>query len=196
MAKNTKEEMPFNLQKGEKLFEDIVPEKRGFVLFRILNGLFPSVVLSLVIGFYVALGVTAGKLGWGLGVDAAAIAFLFLLVLTIGWILALVSYGKFRYWVTNYRVIGRRGMIGYSIDSIPLENITDVIISRGVAERILGLSALRIIPIGGTSISYGRYGNINSANYFPALMPKHARDLQEKIFELRDKRKKDAGRTL
>jgi uncharacterized membrane protein YdbT with pleckstrin-like domain len=189
-----KEELPFNLQKGERLVEDIIPDRRGFVLSRVINGLFPSGIMSLVLGVYAAIGISAAKLNLWIGV--VALILFFITIVAVNWAVALVAYGKFRYWVTNYRVVGRRGVIGYSIDSIPLENITDVIIGRGIAERILGLSSLRIVPIGGAQIAYGRYGGISSTNYFPALMPKHARELQEKIFELRNKRKKEAGRIL
>jgi uncharacterized membrane protein YdbT with pleckstrin-like domain len=194
MARASGEELPFNLQEGERVLDEVEPRKNGFVLTRILNGLFPTLVICAVAGIYINIGVS--KLNLGLGFGIAATVALFVAVMAVEALFALVAYGKFMYWITNYRVIGRRGIIGYSIDSIPLENITDIIIGRSIAERILGLSSLRIIPIGGTSITYGKYGGMSSANFFPALMPKHAKELQEKIFDLRNKRKKETGRIL
>jgi uncharacterized membrane protein YdbT with pleckstrin-like domain len=195
MASSDWKELPFNLQKGERVLEEVEPKKNGFVLARILSGILPCAGISAIAGIYIILGASKANLGIGLGIAATVALFFVIVLLNAG--LAFVAYGKFRYWVTNYRVVGRRGIIGYSVDSIPLENITDIIIGRGVAERILGLSSLRIIPIGGTSMAtYGRYGGINSANYFPALLPKHAKELQERIFDLRNKRKRETGRVL
>jgi len=194
MASYAKEELPFNLQKGERVLDEIEPQKDGFVLTRMLRAIVPVAVICVIAGIYITLGAHAVHLGIGVGI--AATVLLFFVVMLIVYAAALIAYGKFKYWVTNYRVIGRRGILGYSIDSIPLENITDIIIGRSIPERILGLSSLRIIPIGGTSITYGKYGNMSSANYFPALIPDHARELQEKIFDLRNKRKKETGRIL
>ncbi len=194
MASGLKKEVPFNLQKGEKVLEEIEPQKNGFVWARVLRGIVPAALICAIAGIYITLGASAVHLGFWFGVGATVALFLFVLLVIVAF--AFVAYGKFMYWVTNYRVIGRRGVIGYSIDSIPLENITDIIIGRSIPERILGLSSLRIIPIGGTSISYGKYGGMSSANYFPALQPDHAKELQERIFDLRNKRKKETGRVL
>ena len=148
MARIAREELPFNLQKGEKVLDEVEPQKNGFVLTRILNGLFPTAVVCAIAGIYITIGASKADLGLGFGI-AATVA-LFFVAMLVEALFAFVAYGKFMYWITNYRVIGRRGIIGYSIDSIPLENITDIIIGRSIAERVLGLSSLRIIPIGGT----------------------------------------------
>ncbi len=106
------------------------------------------------------------------------------------------------YWITNRRVIGRRGFIGYTIDSMPLENVTDVLVNRTIMDRILGLSSLVIVPIGGGSGTFiqdagSRSGIIEGvSNYFPALRPEKARHLQALVFHLRDARKGSTGRIL
>jgi uncharacterized membrane protein YdbT with pleckstrin-like domain len=194
MVSGAKMELPFNLQKGERVLDEIEPKKNGFILARLLRGLVPCAAICVIAGIYIVLG--ASKVGLGIWAGIALVVLVFFVAMLLVYVAALLAYGKFKYWVSNYRVIGRRGVIGYSIDSIPLENITDIIIARSIPERILGLSSLRIIPIGGTSITYGKYGSMSSANYFPALVPGHAKELQEKIFDLRNKRKKETGRIL
>ncbi|NCS32082.1 PH domain-containing protein [bacterium] len=68
------------------------------------------------------------------------------------------SYWQRYYWITNKRIIVRKGLFGYSISSIPLERISDVIISRGWFENFCGFGSLRIQSLAG-QISSGAGGS-------------------------------------
>lgn len=58
------------------------------------------------------------------------------------WLVAMVSKDKFRYWLTNRRVILASGFIGYRVRSIPLERISDVGLSRTLPEMLVGASSV------------------------------------------------------
>jgi uncharacterized membrane protein YdbT with pleckstrin-like domain len=74
---------------------------------------------------------------------------------------------KYRYyWVTNKRVIFKRGLLGYSISSIPLERVSDVIVSRSFFERILGFGSVHIQSLAG-QLSRRGFGAEASFNAVP-----------------------------
>ncbi len=62
------------------------------------------------------------------------------------------------YWITNQRVIIRRGLIGYSINSIPLERVSNVLISRSFLERLFGFDSLHVQTLAGQYTAHGRLG--------------------------------------
>jgi uncharacterized membrane protein YdbT with pleckstrin-like domain len=175
--------LPFTLQEGEQIYSEVKPEKTGFILSMMVGSLISMLVLLFIL-LWVILNFDSILL------DVLAVV----VVVVIAVLYPFISYGKFKYWITNHRVVGQRGFIGYSVESIPLENVTDVTLNRGIVEQILSLSSLYIVPIGGTT--YGRRGGMGGANYFPALKPDHAVELQALIFKLRDARKKEAGKAL
>jgi len=55
-----------------------------------------------------------------------------------------LAYGKFRYWLTNRRVILGSGVIGFRVRSIPLERISDVALSRTFPELLAGVTSVVI----------------------------------------------------
>ena len=55
-----------------------------------------------------------------------------------------LAYGKFRYWLTNRRVILGSGVIGFRVRSIPLERISDVALSRTFPELLAGVTSVII----------------------------------------------------
>src|SRR5258708_11538182 len=57
---------------------------------------------------------------------------------------AVIAGHSYHYWLTNKRVIWCHGFIGYQIRSVPLERITDVVISRTLPELIAGISSIKI----------------------------------------------------
>ncbi len=175
--------LPFTLQEGEQIYSEVKPEMGGFILSRMLGSLIGAVFILFVVLFFL----------WSFNniiLDAVAVV----LVVGISLLSPFISYGKFKYWITNHRVVGQRGFIGFSIESIPLENVTDVTLSRGIADQLLGLSSLFIVPIGGVMM-YGRRGGMGGVNYFPALKPDQALQLQALIFNLRDARKREMNKT-
>jgi uncharacterized membrane protein YdbT with pleckstrin-like domain len=74
-----------------------------------------------------------------------------ILLLPIGWICANVAKDKYRYWLTNRRVILSSGFIGFKVRSIPLERISDVSLSRSFPEMLAGVSSLVVRDMTGES---------------------------------------------
>jgi len=193
-------DLPFHPQSDEVIYRQIVPHPR--LRWRLmLGGLLSALVfLVFIIPFtfsFVFGGFTAGPL-------LAVILFLVgvVVVLVVASVIyALLAYGKFRYWITNHRTVGRRGVIGYSIDSIPLETISDVVVQRSIADRILGLSSIWVQPFGGSSVGgYGagqyRFGTLTGSNSFLGMLPADATQVQQLIFHLRDVRRRETGRLI
>src|SRR5208283_4430147 len=174
--------LPFTLQDGEQIYSEVKPEMGGFILSRLIGSIVGSIIIIILLLFFV----------WNFGSIPLDLA---IIIIVVAWALInpFISYGKFKYWITNHRVVGQRGFIGYSIESIPLENVTDVTINRGIADQLLNLSSLFIVPIGGVMM-YGRRGGLGGVNYFPALKSDHAVELQSVIFKLRDARKKEMNK--
>ncbi|MCA9371915.1 PH domain-containing protein [Candidatus Woesebacteria bacterium] len=67
-------------------------------------------------------------------------------------------YEKRYYWVTNKRIVYRRGFLGYKISSLPLNRVSDVIISRTFFENMFGFGSLQIQTLAG-QISTGAGGS-------------------------------------
>ncbi|HEV2231228.1 MAG TPA: PH domain-containing protein [Thermoplasmata archaeon] len=193
-------DLPFHPQEEEILYRIIVPNPR--LKWRLMIGGLLSAVIFLV--FIIPFAASFLLSGAAFGALIAVVAFLvvvFALIVGVSIVYALLAYSKFRYWVTNHRTIGRRGVIGYSIDSIPLETISDIVVQRSVADRILGLSSIWIQPFGGGSIAgYGaaqyRFGALSQSNSFLGLLPPEATDLQRLILHLRDLRRRETGRLI
>ena len=196
-------DLPFGLQQGELILRAFRPQPRVIVRFA-----FGAIIASLFLFFFFLLpftlvfsaGATAPP-GEFPAVDVVAGIILVIIVLILG--LSLVggylAYKKFRYRITNHRTVGRRGMIGFSLDSMPLENIADVIINRSILDRILGLSSVYIQPIGGSFIIPVRGAGLNGlmgSNMFVGLTPNEGPEIQQLIFHLRDLRKRETGRIL
>jgi membrane protein YdbS with pleckstrin-like domain len=194
-------DLPFHPQSDEVIYRQIVPHPR--LRWRLmLGGILSSIVVLLFIvpvGF--SLLVSPSAASGSLTVLAALLVGVFLLIVVVSVVYALIAYSKFRYWITNHRTVGRRGVIGYSIDSIPLETISDVVVQRSVADRLLGLSSIWIQPFGGASSGgYGaaqyRFGAISGSNSFLGLEPADATNVQQLIFHLRDVRRRETGRII
>ena len=81
-----------------------------------------------------------------------------LLFSIVFWIISSLKYKWEYYWLTNKRIIQRKGLIGHSISSVPYERISDVIISRSWLEKLLGIGSLRIQTLAGQISGRGRWG--------------------------------------
>ena len=91
------------------------------------------------------------------------------LLVVLGWVIIMAvifgltvffteaSYKQRYYWITNRRVIYRRGTFGYTMSSLPYERISDVIISRTFWENLFGFGSLQIQTLAG-QISTARGG--------------------------------------
>jgi membrane protein YdbS with pleckstrin-like domain len=193
-------DLPFHPQSDEVIFREIIPQPRlrwRLMLGGILSSLvFIVILVPFSISFLVSGVVSSARLG-------VVVFFLTIIVIImlISVVYAQLAYRKFRYWITNHRTVGRRGVIGYSIDSIPLETISDVIVQRSIADRILGLSSIWVQPFGGGAVGgYGaasyRFGAMTGSNSFLGLKPADATNLQQLIFYLRDVRRRETGRLI
>ncbi len=177
--------MPFSLQQGEVVKYEVRPNKKGFILQRFIGVVVAGIVIAAFSSLLLATGTPP------LPTPYILISFFGIMVaiILIGIFVSMVSYNKYRYWITNKRLISGRGVIGYSVDSLPLEMVQDVILNRSILDRILGLTSLYISAIGGMIMVNNR--RIPSVNYLRALNVDEAKKIQTVIFELRDERKKE-----
>jgi len=95
------------------------------------------------------------------------------------------------YWITSQRIIIKRGFIGYSINSIPLERVSDVMISRSFLERVFGFGSLHIQTLAGQYTVRGRLGAEGNLQAIP-----EPEENQQLIFRLIKKRRKEAHITI
>jgi membrane protein YdbS with pleckstrin-like domain len=58
------------------------------------------------------------------------------------WLFARRFVQRHRYWVTTSRVVVATGMFGFRVRSVPLERVSDVVISSGWLERAFGLRSI------------------------------------------------------
>jgi uncharacterized membrane protein YdbT with pleckstrin-like domain len=186
------EKLPFRLQHGETIIRELKPRFIGFMLTKALGSY--TAVFGLIVAIAVVLLAFRTSLaGFLLELTVLPLA-LALLILAIS-IKPLVQYGKSWYWITNHRVIGKKGFLGYSINSVPLENVADVVITRTLLDRLLGLSSLIVVSMGNAAVqgSDTEDQKSESPNFFPALTQETARELQRVLFNLRDDLKAKGG---
>jgi len=153
--------MEFVLQVDEKIIRKIKPSKRTILYFLILMNakniyrrplsdidcvffmikffLLASPLLAVFVCIFISFFESFVLLVFSI----LLIPYLFFLLL------AYLRYRNESYWITNKRVICKRGLIGYRIISIPLERISDVLVSRNLLERILGFGSVWIESLAG-----------------------------------------------
>jgi uncharacterized membrane protein YdbT with pleckstrin-like domain len=182
------------------IYREIIPHPR--LRWRLmLGGLISALVfLVFIIPFTISFAISGLAFGTFIAVVGILVG-IFVVVVVVSVVYATLAYRKFRYWITNHRTVGRRGVIGYSIDSIPLETISDVIVQRSIADRILRLSSIWIQPFGGSAVGgYGagqyQFGSMTGSNSFLGLQPPDATNIQQLIFYLRDVRRRETGRLI
>lgn len=181
----------FKLQEGEKVVKEIKPlpalkwyfliKEHGILLvgipiflFYIFHTLFLPIFSLFPIFSLVVIILTSG------------LALSFVIVFLI----AYLRYKHQYYWITNKRVIYKEGLIGYKVTSIPLERISDVIISRTFFERIFGFGSILIQSLAG-QVSGGRLGAEASLLAVP-----NPEETQELIFELVKRKRKEEEITM
>lgn len=179
------EKLPFRLQHGETIIRELKPQFFGFMITRAFGGYTATAIIALIL-MVVVFVVKVNLVGLVLELTLLSILIAALLLLIS--VKPLVQYGKSWYWITNHRVIGKRGFLGYSINSIPLENVSDVVLTRTLLDRLLGLSSLVIVSMGNDPMTEGNTADAMAQypNFFPALTQETARELQRVLFNLRD----------
>lgn len=65
------------------------------------------------------------------------------------WFIISRRYKNEHYWITNKRIVIRRGLLGYKIVSVPYNKISDIIVSHSFIERLFGLSSVHIQTLAG-----------------------------------------------
>ncbi len=74
-------------------------------------------------------------------------------VLPIVYLCAKQAQTRFRYWLTNRRVIISSGFIGFRVRSIPLERVSDVAFSRTFPEMLAGIQSVIVRDMTGEAES-------------------------------------------
>jgi len=175
----------FNLGEGENIVREIKP-KSGLKWYFMLTGVGISVfVLVLLLPSVVVIGVKFATFLKNFGLLFIAVI---ILSFSLGIAIAILRYNKQFYWLTNKRVVYKRGLIGYRITSIPYERISDIIISRSLLERIFGFGSLHVQTLAGQVSGTHRLG----AEGVLLAVP-DPEGTQELIFELARQKRKDEG---
>jgi len=166
----------FELQEGEKVIKDIkpLPVLKWYFFITSAVGLFIFMVFFVWILFI-------------LPAISLIFGFIFLVLFVIFYLVANNRYNYQHYWITNKRVLCRRGILGYRISSIPLERISDVIVSRTFWERVFGFGSVLIQSLAG-QITLNRYNRLGAEGSLIAIPDPEG--LQKLIFELIKKKRK------
>ena len=189
----------FKLQEREKIVKSIKP-KKNLVWYFLITGFragryrgfgaeLGSSVITLIVFLYLFLRIPT-KYFSVFSPVIFIIIFIAVFIIGITFLAAYLRYKKQYYWITNKRVVHKRGIIGYRINSIPLERISDVIISRTFLERIFGFGSVAIQSMAG-QVSRGRLGAEASLLAVP-----NPEEIQELIFELIKKKRKEEHITM
>jgi len=173
--------LPFHLNGGERILGTVKPIWRGYWQRIVVKGLLISLIYAVPLGLTSPQFTTVPGVYVFLGVLVAAAI--------VSFVIAKIGYGKFQVWLTNQRIVSSGGFIGFHTESMPLENIVDVVMNRGVIDRILHISSIMAVPMGGTAF-FGKRSSFSTVGFIPALHPDDAVKLQKRIFDLRNAKKK------
>jgi len=158
------------LQDKEKILKQIKPTK-AFIHMAFAKII---ILLILLILFFIPQLYFAEK---GIAPAIVFIVFAILLIL-ITVVTALLKYKQEEYWITNKRIIVKKGIIGHSITSIPYSKISDLIISKSIFEKIFSVGSIYIQTLAGQVSGKNQRG---AEGYLVAL--KKPDEIQELIFK-------------
>ena len=178
----------------EKIVQEIRPLPRlktMWFISRIFS--FLIFIIILVVFISVSRHSTTGGATWIFTLIMAFIG----LILIWSIISIFLAYNWEYYWITNKRVVRRAGTIGHNFYSVPLERISDVMISRSFWEKIFGIGSLHIKTLAGQfsqQQGYGfsqRQGGIGAETALLALPnPEETQKLIMELVEAKRKREK------
>jgi len=186
----------FMLQEGEKVIQDITPIKRLLYFMTVKNALAWMFAFLFLGGFLlvpIAFGIGAW-IGGGIGgIIGGLLSLVFILGGTIfaAYITAWLVYSKRHYWITNKRVIFKTGFLGYTINSVPLERISDVMVSRSFIESIFGFGSVHIQSMAGQYNALNPHGSEAALEATP-----NPEEAQQLIFNLIKKKRTDEKITM
>jgi len=180
--------MEFNLQTGEKIIEDFKPIPSYRTSLWVLSFI-GSLAFLLFFGLWIGLvAFVGGTLFGGIVLGIMIIFFVFILPsITANW-----QYDKRHYWVTNRRIVIKRGFIGYSINSIPFERISDVLISRSFWESLFKFGSVNVQSLAGQMTM--RSGTMGAEGAIQGI--KNPEKLQKTIFDLIEQNRKTKKLTM
>ena len=136
--------LPFKLEPREQVIEEIQPLPalkisffiKGFVILICITG-----VLSLALtGAQLQADPASGLFPTFMLFFTAFAAFSAIII----FIISDNEYANRGYWITNKRVVYKRGVLGYTEISVPLERVSDVIVSRTLFENLLGYGSVYV----------------------------------------------------
>lgn len=178
--------LPFNLHEQESLVTTIKPSRAKFMAKKLI--VFYIVMFILLIPLVYPGIFPHSMLIMNQSVNLNFVIAIAILILSAGALLVVwLMYSRLAFWVTDRRIVNRSGIIGYTIDSIPIDVITDVIIYRNIFDMILNGSNIHITTIDDTI--YTLYKRWSGINHIPMLEPYNAMEMQKLIFQIRDQRR-------
>ena len=165
----------FDLMKGERVISEITP-LRPLKHYLFARWLIITAPFLLAIAWFTSeIEIMAGA---GIENIVPVYAMAGILYIVALWVLMGNKYRQQKYWLTNRRAIYKHGFFGYEVNSMPLESIADVIVSRTTLERLFGFGSVHIQTEAGQG-SWARYGAEGSFLAVP-----NPEKLQSRIFEL------------
>lgn len=182
----------FNLQEKEKIIEEIKPlsSLKWYFFFTGGSILGISSILIVIVAFCTIISLPVFLIAL-ISFFGLFTIFIILAVIFFGFIIAHLRYEHQHYWITNKRVMYKKGLIGYSISSIPLERISDIIISRSFIERLFGFGSLHVQTLAG-QVTYGRRLGAEAS----LLAVPDPEGIQKMIFELVKRKRKEEHLTM
>ncbi len=142
----------FNLVEGESIVWEGAPLPGYRTLLFATN--FVPLLFFILAGFGIIFSSDAGD---SFGIFVGFIGGVVVLGFLIAFASAHLHYSKEYYWITTKRLVQKHGFIGYRVNSIPLERVSDVVISRSFIESFFGFSSVHVQSLAG-QVSYGRFG--------------------------------------
>jgi len=183
----------FKLQEGEGVVLETRPLK-GLLWYYFLGSLVGLFFLTFFVGMWLGLPVLFIIVALNPSqflLNAVITGFIiFVVFLVIDILIVRRKYKMMYYWITTQRIIVKKGLIGYSINSIPFERISDALISRSFLERIFGFGSLHIQTLAG-QYSMGRGGSEGNLMAVP-----NPEDTQALIAKLIRQRREQAHLTI
>ncbi len=185
----------FNLQEGEKIVQELRP-CRGLLFYF----LFQSIIAFAFLGFFLFMWFVPLFLSFISSPGNTGVLIILIITIIIAaafflfvFLSAYLRYKQRHYWITNKKVIFKRGFIGYSISSIPLERISDIIVSRSFLESIFGFGSLFIQSLAG-QVTYRARGRFGAEASLQGM--KNPEEIQELIFKLIKQKRADEHITM
>lgn len=183
----------FKLQEGEGVMLETRPLK-GLFWYYFLGSLIGLFFLTFFFGLWLGLPVLfiLVALNPSQFLTSAIITgfVIFIVFLAIDILIVRRKYKMMYYWITTQRIVVKKGLIGYSINSMPFERISDTLISRSFLEKIFGFGSLHIQTLAG-QYSMGRGGSEGNLLAIP-----NPEDTQALIAKLIRQRREQAHLTI